>query len=359
LSELPADVCEKLKELINSTEKQDELECRKYLKYAEDYLFKEDTLKQFLYAECEVPTNMGKTDYVISGIIGNNPVRIDCVKAYVWEFKAPQCYMFRKDGENRLCPTKELFEAENQLLNYYHALKHDLTLVHRFKAGHPRNICLGGIIIGSHERLVRGQLEEKKKKALLDDAYEIRKSYFYKPNGLWLVTWDEILDFLSNKYVNLTKNSVDLEHTFEDYKLKEETTSVEESLTALSDKIDSLTKQVVDAKVEKIHVELYKRLSEYAFEEPLENLKDYLRKPSDIIQNEKIGDLLTKANLKIELEKNDTIRIVDSSSGFQRIFWLKKDELGEMEIQYRKLREELLKIIEARGISSEEFQKNL
>jgi len=364
LSEPPPDVCEKLKALINSTEKQDELECRKYLKYAEDYLFKEDTLKQFLYAECEVPTNMGKTDYVISGIIGNNPVNIDCVKAYVWELKAPQCYVFRKDGQNRLCPTKELFEAENQLLNYYHALKHDLTLVHRFKAGHPRNVCLGGIIIGSHERLVRGKLEKEKKKALLNDAYEIRKAYFYKPHGLWLVTWDEILDFISNKYVNLTKNSLDLEHTFKDYKLKEETTSVEESLTALSNKIDSLSKQIVSvvgAETKKIHVDIYKKLSEYAFEEPLETLKDYLRKPSDIIQNEKLEDLLIKVNLKIEpeIERKDTIRIVDSKPGHRRIFWRKKDEIDEMRVQYKKLRQEILKIIKARGISSEEFLKNL
>jgi hypothetical protein len=230
LPEPTAEVCEELRNLINSTDTQDELECRKYLSYAEDFLFKQDTLKKSLYAEREVPTNMGKSDYVISGIIGNNPFDDDCVNAYVWEFKAPQCYLFRKDGENRLCPTKELFEAENQLLNYYHALKFDLNLVERFKAGHPSNIFIGGIIIGSSKRVVRGNLESEKKKALLKDAFSIRNSYFYANTGLQLVTWSEVLDYLNKKYVNLTREGAVPEYTFKDDKLKAGTISVEETI---------------------------------------------------------------------------------------------------------------------------------
>lgn len=230
-----AETCKKLKNLIDLSDTQDELECRKYLSYAEEFLFKKDVLVTRLYSERELPTNMGITDYVISGIIGNNPYfDPDCVKAYVWEFKAPQCFVFRKETENRLCPTKELFEAENQLLNYYHALKYNLTLVNRFKAGHPKNVFIGGIIIGSRERLVTGELEEEKKKALLKEAFDIRNSYFYAQTGLYLVTWSDVLDYLDRKYVNLTKDSAVPEHIFKDHKLKEGTISIEETIEPIN-----------------------------------------------------------------------------------------------------------------------------
>jgi hypothetical protein len=231
LAEPPADVCERLRTLIDSTDTQNELECRKYLSYAEEFLFKKDTLERRLYSERDLPTNMGKSDYVISGTIGNTPyLNPDCVKAYVWEFKAPQCFVFKKDTENRLCPTKELFDAENQLLNYYHALKFDLNLVHRFQAGHPDNVFIGGIIIGSRERLVQGDLEEEKKKALLKDAYIIRNAYFYKQTDLSLMTWSDVLNYLNKKYVNLTKDSAVPEFAFKDDKLKAGTISVQETI---------------------------------------------------------------------------------------------------------------------------------
>jgi hypothetical protein len=227
LADSPANVCRGLKDLIDSADAQDELECRRYLSYAEEFLFKKDTLKRHLYSEREMPTNMGKSDYVISGIIGNNPCDPGCVRAYVWEFKAPQCFLFRKDTENRLSPTKELFEAENQLLNYYHALKFDLTLVNRLQAGHPNNVFIGGIIIGSSERLVQGDLEAMKKEVLLKDAYAIRNSYFYQHIGLLLMTWNQVLDYLDKKYVNLTKDNAVPEYTFEADRLKAGTISVQ------------------------------------------------------------------------------------------------------------------------------------
>ncbi len=234
MPELTEEVCKELKKLIDSTDTQDELECRKYLSYAEEFLFKNDTLKTRLYSECELPTNMGITDYVISGILGNNPYLYpDCIKTYVWEFMAPQCFLFQKDTENRLCPTKELVKAENQLLNYYHSIKYDITLLERFKT-YPKNVFVGGIIIGSKERLVKGNLETEKKKVLLKDAFDIRSLYFYKETGLLLKTWSDVLDYLNNKYVNLTKDSVAPDYTFKDCKLEAGTISVEETINTIN-----------------------------------------------------------------------------------------------------------------------------
>lgn len=230
MAEVTAEICTSLETLINSQNTHDELECREYLKYAEEFLFKRDTLKECLYSERETPTNMGVTDYVISGTIGNNPY-LDpvCVKTYVWEFKAPQCFIFKKDTENRLVPTKELFSAENQLLNYYHSLKYDLTLCQRFRT-YPKDVFIGGIIIGSKDKLVQGNFDTEKKKRLLKDAFDIRSMYFYKETGLVLKTWSDILDYLTNKYVKLTKDSVVPDYTFEDYRIQEGTISVEETI---------------------------------------------------------------------------------------------------------------------------------
>jgi hypothetical protein len=231
LVENPQAICQNLKNLIDSEDKQDELECRKYLGCAEEFLFKKDTLEQRLYSEREVPTNMGETDYVISGKVGNDPyLDPECVRTYIWEFKAPQCYIFKKDGENRLSPTKELFQAENQLLNYYHSLKFNQNMIDRFRAGHPNNIRIGGIIIGSCDRLVRGKLESEKKKALLKDAFNIRKAYFYKETDLWLFTWSDVLDYLNKKFINLTKESTSPEFAFPDTRINAGTISAQETI---------------------------------------------------------------------------------------------------------------------------------
>jgi hypothetical protein len=234
LLELTIESLNGLRKLIETNETQDELECRKYLACIEDYLFKKDTLVNVVYSERETPVNAGKTDYIISGIIGNNPVIAECSRTYIWELKAPQYYLFRKDGENRLCPTKELFEAENQLLNYYHDLKYDLKLVARFKAGHPINVFVGGIIIGSKERTVKGDFEENKKSTLAGEAYAIRNEYFYRQNDLWLLTWTDVLNYfeqkVNEKFVNLTKENVIPDYTFKDYKPKAGTISTQETL---------------------------------------------------------------------------------------------------------------------------------
>ena len=234
MPELTAEIIKKLKNLIASTETQDELECRKYLMYAEEFLFKHDTLKKRLYSERETPTNMGITDYVISGIIGNHP-SLDpaCVRTYIWEFKAPQCYLFKKDNENRLSPTKELFKAENQLFNYYHSIKLNITLLQRFKT-YPNCVFVGGIIIGSNQRLLRGNIETEKKKALLKDAFDIRRLYVYKETGLLLATWSDVLDRLTDKYVNLTKDNVVPGHIFKDSRLIPGTISSEQIIKSIS-----------------------------------------------------------------------------------------------------------------------------
>ena len=106
-----------LKKLIEATVKK-ENECRKYLQYAKEALVR-DTVLEFVYVETERRATVGNSDYIISGKIVDETGN-ECVKAYIWELKAPQCHIFEKDTENRLRPTIDLIQAENQLLNYYH-----------------------------------------------------------------------------------------------------------------------------------------------------------------------------------------------------------------------------------------------
>lgn len=88
-----------LKSLIDANENKEE-ECREFLQYAREALVR-DTVLNFVYIEKERRGNVGDSDYIISGKVIDQ-TGVESVKAYVWELKAPQCYLFEKDNENRL-----------------------------------------------------------------------------------------------------------------------------------------------------------------------------------------------------------------------------------------------------------------
>jgi hypothetical protein len=176
-----------------------EHECREFLKYRPEYLFKE-TVVQIAYADQEYRGNSGDSDYVISAKIRDES-GVECVKVYIWELKAPQCYIFEKDNENRLRPTGDLLSAENQLLHYYHEQRGSEQFRQQFNVTHPDYVCFGGIIIGSSNRLVRGDYDEDKKAKLYERAISIRRHYFYNAWGIRLITWDSILSLFGPKII--------------------------------------------------------------------------------------------------------------------------------------------------------------
>jgi hypothetical protein len=168
-----------------------EHECREFLKYRPEILFKE-TVVQLENTDQEYRGNSGDSDYIISAKIRDES-GIECVRVYIWELKAPQCYIFEKDNENRLKPTGELISAENQLLHYYHEQRGSDQFRQQFNVTHPDHVCFGGIIIGSSNRLVKGDYEEIKKAKLYERAISIRRQYFYNACGIRIITWDSIL----------------------------------------------------------------------------------------------------------------------------------------------------------------------
>jgi hypothetical protein len=184
---------EQLKELIDAPESK-ELESRDFLHHAKEALVR-DTVLDFVYVEKERRAAPGDSDYIISCKVCDE-TGVQSVKAYVWELKAPQCHLFEKDTENRLRPTRELLQAENQLLHYYHEHRGNDEFRREFGVTHPDNVLFGGIIIGCQRCSVKGDYPAEKKAKLFEKALFIRKHYFYERNNMKIFTWDFILDQL-------------------------------------------------------------------------------------------------------------------------------------------------------------------
>jgi hypothetical protein len=147
-----------------------------------------------IVCDVEYRAHSGTSDYIVAG--QGHESGSDCRRVYLWELKAPQCPIFVRDpsSANRLFPSKELLQAENQLLNYYDELRESADFRSEFGITHPSNVCLGGIIIGNHETKVRLKAEPAQKASLFEKAYRCRR-LFYK-SDIRLMLWNTILDHL-------------------------------------------------------------------------------------------------------------------------------------------------------------------
>lgn len=194
-----------LKSLIDDSEHK-EHECRQYLQYARYLLFRE-TVIRFVYVETEYRGHSGDSDYVISGEVRDES-GVQCIRAYIWELKAPQCFIFERGTKNRLRPSEDLIQAENQLLHYYLEQKGSSQFRDEFGVTHPDNVRLGGIIIGCNRTKVNGEYEESKKVKLYEKAMRTRRM-LYDPSGIRLMTWDHILEHLQPPEFNLRVEAFD------------------------------------------------------------------------------------------------------------------------------------------------------
>lgn len=184
---------EELKALMSAKENK-EKECRTFLKYVPDILFREGGID--IICDQEYRGHRGDSDYIAAG--RGNESGTTCQRAYLWELKAPQCPLYTQDpkSSNRLLPSKELIEAENQLLNYYDEMRESGDFKSEFRITHSTNICIGGIIIGSEETKVRlkKEVSSQKKADLYEKADRCRK-IFYR-SDIRLMLWNTILEQL-------------------------------------------------------------------------------------------------------------------------------------------------------------------
>lgn len=146
------------------------------------------------YVTCDQFSSVGQVDmFVVAETWGAGPNPY--LQAYVWELKAPQLELFEVETQNRARPTEYLCSAENQLLHYYHTIKHDLQFLTRMEIQSINHVHLGGIIMGRNRNYVKcyDPQEQDNAMPLAKQAHEIREIYFYQGRiKLW--TWDWVLE---------------------------------------------------------------------------------------------------------------------------------------------------------------------
>jgi hypothetical protein len=183
-----------LKKLIDDN-KNTELKCRKYLKYANELLFRErERVLEYLGVETEYRLHSGNSDYVVAAKIMDEQGRT-CNRAYLWETKAPQHRMFVKETNTRAQPSRYLYKGINQLLHYYRESKFSGDFCETFNI-QPDNVKLGGIIIGSDSRKISTKMNENvyHKASLAWDC-------FWENAHIRLMNWNRILEWIGPKAV--------------------------------------------------------------------------------------------------------------------------------------------------------------
>lgn len=181
-----------LQRLIDDAQNNKELECREFLSYAKELLVLPDIPDCFIDVEMERIENLGRSDYLIVADVLRSG---DCYRrAYLWELKAPQCFIYEGDTRTRLKPSQDFIDAENQLLNYYYGLKENGVFLQQYEISAPSDISLGGIIIGCHRTKVGGDYTEAEKTRCYNIAKRVRDQLY--DGKLKVRTWDEICSFI-------------------------------------------------------------------------------------------------------------------------------------------------------------------
>lgn len=188
-------IFKELKKLMNEST-FNELKCRDCLKNVPDILV---DLKIFdnISFETETPSYCGNSDLLIK-VDGKDDHEQPEKIAYLWEIKSPQLPIFQTETKHRIRPTNHLYEAENQLINYYSNIINDETFRDRLKTSRY-NVKFGGIIIGRRDKLVSNKHNMQDVKGNYNIYKAIRSEYFYKHNNIKLYNWDDILDQLSRE----------------------------------------------------------------------------------------------------------------------------------------------------------------
>lgn len=186
---------EKFESLVSATDSQTELECAKYLHFAARFLLPQTPINTEFSREDR--NYYGSTDFILSAKMKNDAAGEETV-AYIWELKAPQCFLFEYDDSNNRCrPTKDFIKAENQLLHYLDQAAGDQSFRVRFGVMETKNIRGGGIIIGKSSGLLKS-MRNTKDSQKARKALDLRQKYLYAANGVRIITWDRILEFVQS-----------------------------------------------------------------------------------------------------------------------------------------------------------------
>jgi hypothetical protein len=148
---------DRLKELLIGAA-HTEVECGKILaaEFPEVLLPWDEAI---VLVDTEYSTESGRTDIVV--IADRTTIDGKERRAYVWELKAPQVWLFEKETEGRAKPSNEPYSAETQLLHYQSSLAGSTEFCARWKICRKEHVCIGGIVIGTTATLIGGSKTEQ------------------------------------------------------------------------------------------------------------------------------------------------------------------------------------------------------
>jgi hypothetical protein len=219
---------ENLKNLIDDINNFREEECKEYLGLVPHLLirgsFRDN--RDIIRIKTEYRHHSGDSDYIISANVSANGR--SCPRVYVWEIKAPQCYVFEKRTANRAQPSLDLIQAETQLPSYYDDLKRDPeTLSEEFGVSSSEDLCFGGIIIGCNRTKVRRETNPTEIDILFNRAIRCRNYLYEHAKGsIRLILWDEIHIYLSADRVQALSRGPETASPFETPRITSDTISV-------------------------------------------------------------------------------------------------------------------------------------
>ncbi|GEO42014.1 hypothetical protein SAE02_61620 [Skermanella aerolata] len=178
------------------TEKQ----CQPYLLDISETLCHETG--EIVRAKREETSRFGFADLVVSSRIETTD-GLYRTTAYVWEVKAPQCFLYEPDDHSvRLRPTIDLVKAENQLLHYAWEFNESRSMKDFYGLGLYGKFVPAGVLIGRRDRLVKPRREfplEEDPGALFEATQNIRDHYLYGPARIHIRTWDWALGVYRKK----------------------------------------------------------------------------------------------------------------------------------------------------------------
>jgi hypothetical protein len=178
-------------ELLVDARERRELECRRYLEHAESLLINQTLCSTVQFHE--VRSFAGDADVILAADVLNDTGHVERM-AFLWELKAPQCYLFEYDeNKNRCRPTPDFMKAENQLLHYAEeAFANDATRM-RLGVMNRRNVRAGGIIIGTKDKMLQGERDPRDREKA-ETALRLRREQLYYAQGIRVLLWDRVLD---------------------------------------------------------------------------------------------------------------------------------------------------------------------
>lgn len=188
------ELCRDLQRLIDDQGNR-ESECRAFLRYAKDLLVFPDIADRFVDVETERIEYLGRSDYLVVANVFRSGDRY--IRAYLWELKAPQCFIYEEDTRTRLKPSQDFVDAENQLLNYYYGTKESTIFRQQYEICAASDISLGGIIIGCERTKVRGDYTEAEKISRYNIAKRVKDQLY--DGKIKVRTWDEICSFIGDQ----------------------------------------------------------------------------------------------------------------------------------------------------------------